>query len=157
MKKPLELRVNGAVKTVEVDPEEPLLYVLREEFGLNGPKYGCGLHQCGSCLVLVDGEASYTCRIPCASFEGKKIQSIEGLSNGDKLHVLQEAFFEVQAAQCGYCVNGMMIAALELLESKPNPNEQEIRSALNRVICRCGTHSRFIKAVKKATSSNSNL
>jgi nicotinate dehydrogenase subunit A len=155
MKKSLELLVNGQGKTVDVDPEEPLLYVLREEFGLSGPKYGCGLHQCGSCLVLVDGEASYTCRMPCSAFEGKKILSIEGLAKGNKLHMIQQAFYEVQAAQCGYCVNGMMIAALELLEGNSNPDDQEIRSALNRVICRCGTHSRFIKAVKKAASLTS--
>ncbi|PSL05515.1 (2Fe-2S)-binding protein [Cecembia rubra] len=155
MTKSIVLAVNGTKKTINVDPEEPLLYVLREEFGLNGPKFGCGLHQCGSCLVLANGQSSYTCRIPCSDFEGKKIETIEGLSKKGKLHSLQQSFFEVQAAQCGYCVNGMLISALELLRKNPNPNNHEIREALNKVICRCGTHSRFIKAVKKAADSQS--
>jgi len=155
MKKSLVLSVNGEKMTIQVDPEEPLLYVLREEFGLNGPKFGCGLHQCGACMVLVDGEASYTCRIPCSEFEGKQIESIKGLAKGDKLHKIQQAFYEVQAAQCGYCLNGMMIAAVELLLKSPNPDEMQIREALNKIICRCGTHSRFIKAVKMAASQTS--
>lgn len=155
MTKSIVLAINGKEKTILVDPEEPLLYVLREEFGLNGPKFGCGLHQCGSCLVLSDGQASYSCRIPCSAFEGKKIETIEGLAKEEKLHPLQQSFFDLQAAQCGYCLNGMLISALELLRNNPHPSEKEIREALHKVICRCGTHSRFIKAVKIAADSQS--
>lgn len=154
--KQIELQVNGSKKSLEVDPEEPLLYVLREEFGLNGPKFGCGLHQCGACMVLVDGKATYTCIQPSISFEGKKIETIEGLAdNEEKLHPLQQAFYEEQAAQCGYCLNAMMMAALELLRNNPKPSDQDIRSSLDLVICRCGTHSRFINAVKRASQSTS--
>lgn len=146
-----QLDLNGNRVQVEVDEEEPLLYVLREDFGLNGPKFGCGLHQCGSCMVLVDGKASYSCIQPCKSFEGKKIETIEGLEKSKKLHPLQKAFFEEQAAQCGYCLNGMLIAGLALLRSNPKPSENEIKEALQPVICRCGTHTRFISAIKKAS------
>lgn len=146
--------LNGKKVQVEVDEDEPLLYVLRDEFGLNGPKFGCGLHQCGSCMVLVDGEAVPTCIQTCKSFEGKKIETLEGLGNGKVLHPLQEAFFEEQAAQCGYCLNGMMIAGLALLRSNPKPGENEIREALQPVICRCGTHTRFISAIKKASQKS---
>lgn len=149
-----QLDINGIKKQVEVDDDEPLLYVLREEFGLNGPKFGCGLHQCGSCMVLVDGEAVPSCIQPCKSFEGKKIETIEGLDKGKGLHPLQEEFFEEQAAQCGYCLNGMMIAGLALLRSNPKPNENEIREALQPVICRCGTHTRFVSAIKKASQKS---
>lgn len=147
----VHLEINGKRVQVEVDEEEPLLYVLREDFGLNGPKFGCGLHQCGSCMVLVDGKASYSCIQPCKSFEGKKVETIEGLEKGKEPHPLQEAFFEEQAAQCGYCLNGMLIAGLALLQSNPKPSENEIKEALQPVICRCGTHTRFISAIKKAS------
>lgn len=153
MNKSIELHVNGAKKVLEADPQEPLLYILRNDLALKGPKFGCGLHQCGSCMVLSDGEASYTCRIPCAAFEGKKIQTIEGLTKNENLHPIQEAFFDVQAAQCGYCVNGMIIAALALVQDLPKPSEEEIKEALSKVICRCGTHSRFVSAIKKFTST----
>jgi nicotinate dehydrogenase subunit A len=156
MAKSIQLDVNGKKQELEVDEEEPLLYVLREDFGLNGPKFGCGLHQCGACMVLVDGKATYTCIQPCRSFEGKKIETIEGLiDNEEKLHPLQQAFYEDQAAQCGYCLNAMMMAALELLRNNPKPSDQDIRNSLDLVICRCGTHSRFIKAVKRAAQSTS--
>jgi nicotinate dehydrogenase subunit A len=158
VRKQIELEVNGRKKTVEVDPEEPLLYVLREDFGLNSPKFGCGLHQCGACMVMVDGAATYTCRIPAGQFEGQKIETIENLSTDEnKLHPLQQSFFEEQAAQCGYCVNGMLIAALDLLRKNKKPSDSEIREALHKIICRCGTHSRFIKAVKNAAANSSNL
>ncbi|WP_297335427.1 (2Fe-2S)-binding protein [Algoriphagus sp.] len=148
--KTINFQLNGQSKSVTVDPEEPLLYVLREEFELNGVKFGCGLHQCGACMVLVDGQARYTCRTGSGEFEGKKLETLEGLERQDKLHPVQEAFIEVQAAQCGYCLNGMLIAAVALLRENPNPNDAEIRDALQPVICRCGTHSRFLKAVKLA-------
>ncbi|SMD43563.1 nicotinate dehydrogenase subunit A [Aquiflexum balticum DSM 16537] len=147
--------LNGKNVQVEVYEDEPLLYVLREDFGLNGPKFGCGMHQCGSCMVLVDGEAVPSCMQPCKSFEGKKIETIEGLIKSNGLHPLQESFFEEQAAQCGYCLNGMMIAGLALLRSNPKPSENEIREALQPVICRCGTHTRFISAIKKASEKSS--
>jgi nicotinate dehydrogenase subunit A len=149
------IHLNGKNVQVEVDGEEPLLYVLRGDFGLNGPKFGCGMHQCGSCMVLVDDEAVPSCIQPCKSFEGKKIETIEGLIKSNGLHPLQESFFEEQAAQCGYCLNGMMIAGLALLRSNPKPSENEIREALQPVICRCGTHTRFISAIKKASEKSS--
>jgi nicotinate dehydrogenase subunit A len=156
MAKSIRLDVNGKIQQIEVDEEEPLLYILREDFGLNGPKFGCGLHQCGSCLVLIDGKATYTCIQPGQSFEGKKIETIEGLAdNEEKLHPLQQAFYEEQSAQCGYCLNAMMMAALELLRNNSKPSDQDIRNSLDKVICRCGTHSRFIKAVKRAAQSTS--
>ncbi len=151
MSKTIQLEINGKMHSLEIDPEEPLLYVLREEFKLNGPKFGCGLQQCGSCMVLSDGEATPTCMLPTSYFEGKKIETIEGMHQGGNLHPAQQAFVEEQAAQCGYCLNGMLISSIALLRKNPSPNNLEIREALEPVICRCGTHSRFIKAVKKAS------
>lgn len=152
----ITLQVNGKSKTISANPEEPLLYILREEFALKGAKYGCGLQQCGACMVIADSKAELTCLRPCASFENVKITSLEGLQQNGKLHPVQQAFIDVQAAQCGYCVNGMIISAVALLEENPSPSDEEIRTALNPVICRCGTHSRFIEAVKLASKiSNS--
>lgn len=151
MPQTISLNVNGESRTFSADPEEPLLYILREEFALNGAKYGCGLHQCGACMVLTDSEATFTCLRPCSSFENTKITTLEGLAKNGKLHFVQQAFIDTQAAQCGYCLNGMILSAVALLESNPKPTEIEIREALNPVICRCGTHSRFIQAVKLAS------
>lgn len=151
----VNLKVNGVKQELDIDPEEPLLYILREEFGLNGAKFGCGLQQCGSCFVLADGEATPTCLQSCQTFQDMDIVTIEGLSEGDKLHPLQESFFIEQAAQCGYCLNGMLIAGLALLKKNATPSEEEIRAALDKVICRCGTHSRFIRAVKKTSENHS--
>ncbi|MEB2777049.1 (2Fe-2S)-binding protein [Algoriphagus sp. D3-2-R+10] len=145
------LQVNGKSKTISADPEEPLLYILREEFALKGAKYGCGLQQCGACMVIADSKAEPICLRPCASFENVAITSLEGLQQNGKLHPVQQAFIDVQAAQCGYCVNGMIITAVALLEENPSPSDEEIRTALNPVICRCGTHSRFVEAVKLAS------
>ncbi|WP_192346726.1 (2Fe-2S)-binding protein [Algoriphagus sp. Y33] len=150
----ITLNINGKTKTVSTNPEEPLLYILRDDFGLKGAKYGCGLQQCGACMVLVDSKAEPTCLRPCVSFENMEITTLEGLQQNGKLHAVQQAFIDVQAAQCGYCVNGMIISAVALLENTPNPSDQEIRKALNPVICRCGTHSRFIKAVKLASETS---
>ena len=149
----ITLRVNGETKTISVDPEEPLLYILRDEFALSGAKYGCGLHQCGACMVIADSKAEPTCLRPCSSFEDTDIITIEGLAKNGKLHPVQQAFIDTQAAQCGYCLNGMIISAVALLEENPKPSENEIRTALDPVICRCGTHSRFIKAVKLASQT----
>jgi nicotinate dehydrogenase subunit A len=145
----ISFQVNGKNHQVDVDPKEPLLYVLREEFQLSGAKFGCGLQQCAACMVLVDGKAQYTCLSPCENFEGKKIETLEGLHQGNKLHPVQRAFIDEQAAQCGYCLNGMLISAESLLREKSNPSEEEIKASLHKVICRCGTHARFIKAVKR--------
>ncbi len=149
----ITLKVNGKSQTLSLDPQEPLLYALREEFGLNGPKFGCGLQQCGACMVLVDGEATPTCMQPCSEFQDRDIQTIENLHTKDKLHPVQQSFVTHQAAQCGYCLNGMLISSVALLRKNPSPSDSEIREALNQVICRCGTHSRFIRAVKSAADS----
>lgn len=151
MSQDITLHVNGDSRTFSADPEEPLLYILREEFALNGAKYGCGLHQCGACMVLADSKAEPTCLRPCSSFEGTEITTLEGLSKKGDLHPIQQAFIDTQAAQCGYCLNGMIISSVALLKTTPRPTEAEIREALNPVICRCGTHSRFIQAVKLAS------
>ena len=151
MPRNITLRINGETKTITADPEEPLLYILREEFALTGAKYGCGLHQCGACMVIADSKAEFSCLRPCSSFENMEITTLEGLAKNGKLHPVQQAFNDIQAAQCGYCLNGMILSAVALLEEKPTPSEIEIREALDPVICRCGTHSRFIKAVKLAS------
>ncbi|WP_339869124.1 (2Fe-2S)-binding protein [uncultured Algoriphagus sp.] len=153
MPQDITLRVNGKTKTISADPEEPLLYILRDEFGLKGAKYGCGLLQCGACTVIADAQAETTCVRPCSSFENAEITTLEGLRQNGELHPVQKAFIETQAAQCGYCVNGMIMSTVALLEKNPKPSELEIREVLNPVICRCGTHSRFIKAVKLASEN----
>ena len=153
MPQDITLQVNGKSRAISADPEEPLLYILREEFGLKGVKYGCGLHQCGACMVIAADKAEPTCLRPCSSFENVEITTLEGLQENGKLHPVQQAFIDVQAAQCGYCVNGMIIHAVALLKEKPSPTETEVREALNQVICRCGTHSRFIKAVMQASEN----
>lgn len=157
MTKSLILNVNAKEKSFAADPTEPLLYILREEFGINSTKFGCGLQQCGACMVLIDGEAQTSCLLPCGSVQSKNIQTLEGLAKGEQLHPVQEAFIEVQAAQCGYCLNGMIISAVGLLKENSNPSEAEIRAALKPIICRCGTHSRFIQAVKIAAKSTQSL
>lgn len=149
MKEEISLRVNGSKKLVRVDPETPLLYVLRGSFELNGPKYGCGLEQCGSCMVLLDGKAMPSCRIPVSGLQGTEIITIEGLVEEDgKLHPAQEAFYEEQAAQCGFCLNGMLISTVSLLRENPEPGGGEINAGLERVLCRCGTHTRIRRAVE---------
>ena len=147
----IQLTVNGDEHTVMVDPSTPLLYVLRNELGLNGPKYGCGLQQCGSCRVLLDGEARTTCQLPVSVAEGQSITTLAGLADDDGgLHPVQEAVVEEQAAQCGYCVNGIIITAVALLEDTPDPDRAEITDGMNQVLCRCGTHARFVRAIQRA-------
>jgi nicotinate dehydrogenase subunit A len=153
MKTPIRLTVNGDEHVVNVDPSTPLLYVLRNELGLNGPKYGCGLQQCGSCRVLLDGEARATCQLPVSAAEGQSITTLVGLSEGDALHPVQEAFVEEQAVQCGYCLNGMVVSAVALLENGPNPTREAIKDGLNQVLCRCGTHARILRAVQRAADA----
>lgn len=156
MARKINLIINDKKQDFEVDPEEPLLYLLREDAHLHGPKYGCGLGQCGACMVLVDGKAQPSCMLACGNLHEAKIQTIECLAKNGNLHPLQESFYEVQAAQCGYCLNGMLISAVALLEENPAPSVAEIKEALNRVLCRCGTHSRFIKAVQLASEKTQN-
>jgi nicotinate dehydrogenase subunit A len=148
------LHVNGSQKTVDTEPDTPLLYVLRDYLELNGPKFGCGLSQCGACMVLLDGRATTSCMIPVSSIGNTEITTLEGLadSNG-KLHAVQAAFVQEQAAQCGYCLNGMVMAAVDLLSKNPQPDDTAIREALQFNLCRCGTHTRIIKAVQRAAQT----
>jgi len=148
------LRVNGAAHTVSVEPDTPLLYVLRNDLALNGPKFGCGLAQCGACSVLVDGKEVRSCVTPVSAVKGD-VTTIEGLGTADKLHPLQKAFIEEQACQCGYCGNGMVIAAQALLQKNPRPTNQEIRAGLNGHLCRCASHNRIVRAVQKAAKEMS--
>ena len=148
----LALDVNGKPATIVADdPQMPLLYALRNDLGLHGPLFGCGLGQCGSCTVLVDGKAARSCSVPVASAVGKKVVTLEGLGTPARLHPLQRAFIDEQAAQCGYCINGMIMQAAALLQSNSKPTEQEIRAALAENLCRCGTHLRIVRAVKRAS------
>jgi nicotinate dehydrogenase subunit A len=148
------LRINGASHTVSVDPDTPLLYVLRNDLALNGPKFGCGLSQCGACAVLVDGKEARSCVTPVSAVKGD-VTTIEGLGTADQLHPLQKAFIEEQACQCGYCGNGMVIAAKALLERNPRPTNQQIREGLNGHLCRCASHNRIVRAVQKASKEMS--
>lgn len=144
------LRVNGVSRTVRTDAETPLLYVLRNDFELNSPKYGCGLSQCGSCTVHIEGKAARSCVLPVSSLAGKAITTLEGIGTLDKLHPLQKAFLDEQAAQCGYCTSGMIMSAKALLDQNANPSETDIKTALAGNLCRCGTHNRIVRAVQRA-------
>ena len=146
----IRLTVNNAVYVVAAEPSASLLQVLRNDIGLNGPKYGCGLGQCGACLVLVDGKAARSCVLPPAAVVGKQVTTLEGLGSGDKLHPVQQAFIEEQGAQCGYCLNGMIIRTVALLKVISTPSENEIREALRHNLCRCGTHEEILASVRKA-------
>src|SRR5437867_696142 len=143
------VRVNGERKTLSVDADTALLYVLRNDIGLNGPKFGCGLAQCGACTVLVGGRPTRSCVRQMSDVKGD-VTTIEGLGSIDKLHPLQKAFIEEQACQCGYCGNGMVMSAKALLERNPRPTNEEIRQALNGHLCRCASHNRIVRAVQKA-------
>jgi nicotinate dehydrogenase subunit A len=146
------LNVNGERITTAVDdPEVPLLYLLRGNLGLHGPRFGCGLAQCGACTVHVDGKAVRSCVTPLSSIsEDNKILTLEGLGTPENLHPLQRAFIEEQAAQCGYCINGMIMEAAAFLTTNPEPSEADIKTALAANLCRCGTHVRIVRAVKRA-------
>jgi nicotinate dehydrogenase subunit A len=146
----IQLQVNGKKTTVQADPATPLLYVLRNQLQLNGPKYGCGLQQCGACMVLLNGRAQPSCMIPVSAVKEQTIVTLEGLAKDNKLHPVQEAFVQEQAAQCGYCLNGMVISAVALLAENPKPDDAAIREGLEKSLCRCGTQSRIIRAVKRA-------
>ncbi len=155
MAQSVALNVNGRAVTVAVDdPDTPLLYVLRNDVGVRGPRFGCGLAQCGSCTVHVDGEALRTCVTPVSSLQpNQKVVTLEGLGSPDKPHPVQKAFIDEQAVQCGYCINGMIMQSAALLGRNKNPSEDEIRQELANNLCRCGTHVRIIRAVKRAAAS----
>ena len=144
------LRVNGESRSVDVEPDTPLLYVLRNDLELNGPKFGCGLAQCGACTVLLEGKPVRSCVTPVSAAAKGRVTTIEGLGSTEKLHPLQKAFIEEQACQCGYCGNGMVMSAKALLEKNPRPTEREIKQALNGHLCRCASHNRIVRAVQKA-------
>ncbi|MGS2739315.1 (2Fe-2S)-binding protein [Sinomicrobium sp. M5D2P17] len=144
------ISVNRKAHIVEADPATPLLYVLRDILELNGPRFGCGLAQCGACMVLMDGNAVPSCSIPVQAVTEAEITTLEGLApDTNSLHPVQKAFAEEQAAQCGYCLNGAIITAVALLRNNPKPNDEEIRSGMQRVLCRCGVQARMIRAIKK--------
>lgn len=146
----IDLTVNGEERTFAVDPNKPLLYVLRNEAELNGPKFGCGFSQCGACKVLVDGEPVVSCTMAVSSVAGSEVTTASGLSTEGDLHPVQESFIEEKAAQCGYCIHGMMMEATALLEANADPSDEEIREALGDNLCRCGTHAEIRAAVDRA-------
>ena len=146
----IKLEVNGKVQEIDVDPATPLLYVLRDQLQLNGAKFGCGLGQCGSCTVMLDGRAVFSCITPIGTLQGRRVKTIEGLGTAENPGPVQRAFIEEQAAQCGYCIPGMMMRAQALLEANPSPSKAEIRRHMNTNLCRCGTHMRILRAVERA-------
>lgn len=146
----ITLTINGAEHGVTAETETPLLYVLRNELKLKGTRFGCGRGQCGACTVLVDGKAVQSCDFPVSAAAGKSITTIEGIATDGRLHPLQQAFIAEQAAQCGYCVSGIIMAAKALLDAKPRASECEIRAALKGNLCRCGTHHRILRAIRRA-------
>jgi nicotinate dehydrogenase subunit A len=145
----IHFRLNGQPATVDADPDSPLLTALTDDLALNGPKFGCGIAQCGSCTVLMDGAPVRPCVIPVAKAEGHEITTIEGLGTVDRLHPLQRAFIEEQAVQCGFCLSGPMLQGKVFIDKNPNATEAEILHALNGVICRCHTHTRMVKALQR--------
>jgi nicotinate dehydrogenase subunit A len=151
---PIELTVNGKKTTVPAARDTPLLYVLRNDLALNGAKFGCGLGQCGACTVLVDGKPVRSCAYAIEEAVGKSITTIEGLGTIEKPHPVQKAFMEEQAAQCGYCINGMVMTAASLLQNNPKPSDGDIRQALAGNLCRCGTHARILRAVARAAEES---
>jgi nicotinate dehydrogenase subunit A len=146
----MNLDVNGQSHQVDADPDTPLLYVMRDDLGLNGAKFGCGLGQCGACTVIVDGHAVFSCVTPISVLAGRQIKTIEGLGTATSPGPLQRAFIEEQAAQCGYCIAGMIMRAEALLERNPSPSDAEIRQHMTPNLCRCGTHVRILRAVRRA-------
>ena len=144
------IRVNGVEREVRADPSTPLLYILRNDLGLKGTRFGCGEGQCGACTVLVDGKPMQSCDTPLWSAAGHDVTTVEGLSAGGALHPIRQAFLDEQAAQCGYCINGIMMSAVALLANNPDPDEAEIAAALDRNLCRCGTHVRILRAIARA-------
>lgn len=148
----MDITVNGRYLSVAADPETPLLYVLRNEAGCKGVRYGCGAGQCGTCMVIIEGKPVQSCDVPVSAVVGKSIQTIEGIGTMDHPHPLQRAFVEEQAAQCGYCVTGIIMSAKALLDVNNNPSDDELKQALAKNLCRCGTHQRIMRAIKRAAA-----
>ena len=146
----ITLKVNGHIHTLDVDPTTPLLYVLSDDLGLRGPKFGCGLGQCGACTVIVKGQAIRSCVTPVKSVDGAEITTLEGLGTIEKPHPIQKAFIEEQAAQCGFCLNGVIMTAKAFLDKNPKASEREIQEGMSRVLCRCFTHTRMLRAIERA-------
>ena len=151
------LIVNEKPHTVQAEPETPLLYVLRNELGLTGPQFGCGEETCGACMVLIGGKATPSCKLPISQVGRSRITTLEGLMAEGELHPVQRAFLEEQASQCGYCLNGMIITTAALLWKTPHPSDMEIRQALDGNLCRCGSHPRILRAVRRAEALSSAL
>lgn len=149
----IALEVNGKLHQTDTDPSTPLLYVLRSELELHGPKFGCGLGQCGACTVHIDGRATFSCILPIAAVAGRKITTLEGLLEDGRPNKLQQAFIDEQAAQCGYCISGMIMRAQVLLNAKADPTDDEIRKHMRPNLCRCGTHAAIMRAVKRAATA----
>jgi nicotinate dehydrogenase subunit A len=145
----IALRVNGRSHTVDVDPATPLLYILSDDLALNGPKFGCGLGQCGACAVIVSGRAVRSCMTPVSSVNGAEVTTLEGLGTAEKPHPIQQAFIDEQAAQCGFCVSGVIVTAKAFLDQNPKASDAQIEQALSTVLCRCFTHTRMMRAIKK--------
>lgn len=148
--KTVTLQVNGHPSSVTAMADTPLLLILRNDLQLNGPKYGCGLGECGACTVIIDGVAARSCVFPLAGAEGREITTLEGIGSRECPHPVQQAFIDEQAAQCGYCMNGMIMTAKALLDRNPHPSEAEIRNELSANLCRCGTHIEILRAVMRA-------
>lgn len=146
----LTIEVNGVRRTVEAEPQTPLLYVLRNDLKLKGTRFGCGAGFCGACTVIIDGKAVPSCDIPVSEAAGKRVTTIEGIGTNGSLHPLQQAFIDEQAAQCGYCASGIIMAAKALLDTNPRASDAQIREALARNLCRCGTHQRILRAIRRA-------
>ncbi len=153
----ISLKVNGATRSVNAEPDTPLLYVLRNDLELNGAKYGCGLSQCGACTVLVNGMATRSCVTPLSRVGEGEVTTLEGLGTTAKLHPIQQAFIDEQAAQCGYCTSGMIVAAKALLDRNPRPSEAQVREGLASHLCRCGSHNRIVRAVLRAAQANGRI
>jgi len=151
----ISLRVNGRSVTLDTDPSTPLLYILSDDLALRGPKFGCGLGQCGSCTVIVKGQAVRSCVTPVSSVAGGEITTLEGLGSEEKPHPIQKAFIDEQAMQCGFCVNGVIMTAKAYLDRNPKASEADIRQALSNVLCRCHSHSRMISAIRKYSGGRS--
>ena len=149
----IELNINGRMQSVDAAPDTPLLYVLRDHLAMNGAKFGCGLGQCGACTVMVDGDAVFSCLTPISVLAGRRIKTVEGLGTIENPGPLQRAFIDEQACQCGYCGNGMVMAAKALLDRNPAPSEPQIKQALNGHLCRCASHNRIVRAVQRAAKA----
>jgi aerobic-type carbon monoxide dehydrogenase small subunit (CoxS/CutS family) len=149
----IALKVNGKSQQVDADPSTPLLYVLRNDLGLHGPKFGCGLGQCGACTVHVNGRATFSCILPIAAVGDREVTTTEGLLENGKPNKVQQAFIDEEAAQCGYCISGMVMRAQALLKMKPHPTEEEIRNHMRPNLCRCGTHAAILRAVRRAATA----